>query len=173
MWSSFLILIVFTLIFFYVIGINVATTRKNKDSTEEFDGNGMYQYKGRGFKNEPVDILLSRIDWLAKNSTNASFYAVAYLIAYSIVLSVSFILYAYSKYIISPWEMLLVLFASYIVTFSILNLFQFHSEKYPHYYIRKNIDYISKRFNIPISEPPNPVENVLPHRTEVQDVLIS
>lgn len=173
MWDSLLVLIIFTIIFFYVININVKTTRCNKDSDECYDGNGCTQYKGRGEENETVDILLSRIDWLAKNSTNTSFYAVAYLIAYSIVLSVIFILYAYSKYIISPWEMILVLFASYIITFSILNLFQFHSEKYPHYYIRKNINYISKRFNIPIREPPKPIKNKLPHRTEVQDVLVS
>ena len=171
MWNSFLILAIFTVFFFYVININVTTTRCNKDSKECYDGNGYTQYKGRGDENEDIHVLLSRIDWLAKNSTNTSFYTVAYLIAYATVLSVTFILYAYSEYIISPWEMILVLFASYIVTFSILNLFQFHSEKYPNYYIRKNIDYISQRYNINIKEPPLPVKNKLPHRTKVQDVL--
>ena len=122
MWDSLLILILFTIIFFYVIGLNVEITRMNKDNKDNYDGNGVNQYKGRGHYSEDIQTLLSRIDWLAKNNMNANFYLIAYLIAYAITLSVSFILYATTNYIISVWELILVLFASYIVTFSILNL---------------------------------------------------
>lgn len=171
MWNSILILILFTFIFFYVINMNVETTRCNKKDEVCYDGNGKYQYKGRGEERESVEVLLSRIDWLAKNAANTSFYTISYIIAYAIVLAVGFILYGYAKYLISPWEMILVLFSSYIICFSILNLFNFHTDKYPNYYIRKNINYIAERFNIPISEPPNPVKKGVPHRTEIQDVL--
>ena len=169
--SSISVIILFTVIFFYVIGLNVEITRTNKSNSKDFDGNGQYQYKGRGHEKESVDILLSRIDWLAKNSVNTSLYTVSYIMAYAIMLAVVFILYAYSKYFLSPWEIMLSLFSSFIVCFSILNLFQFHTDRFPNYYIRKNIDYISKKFNIPIYEPPNPLKNEVHKRTEVQDVL--
>ena len=173
MWSNLFVLILFTIIFFYVIGINVETTRSHKEGGESYDGNGYYQYKGRGERNENIDILLSRIDWLAKNANNTSFYTVAYLISYAILLAVIFVVYAYSRRLTSPWEMILILFSSYIVTFSILNLFQFHTDKYPQYYIRKNLDYIAKRFGIKLNEPPDPIKHGVPHRTEIQDVLTS
>ena len=169
--SSIFVLILFTVIFFYVIALNVETTRTNKSNSKDFDGNGEYQYKGRGDENESVDILLSRIDWLAKNSINTTLYTVSYIISYAVMLAVIFIMYGYSKYFLSPWEIILTLFSSFIVSFSILNLFQFHTDRFPNYYIRKNIDYISKKFNIPIYEPPNPVKNEVHKRTEVQDVL--
>ena len=169
--SSISVLILFTIIFFYVIGINIQTTRTNESNNKNEDGNGKYQYKGRGDQNENIDVLLSRIDWLAKNSVNTSLYTISYITSYGIMLAVIFILYAHSKYFLSPWEIILTLFSSFIVCFSILNLFQFHTDRFPNYYIRKNIDYISKNFNIPIFDPPNPIEKEVHKRTEVQDVL--
>ena len=171
MWDSLLIFILFTVIFFYVIGINAHNSRCNEENDINSDGNGKYQYKGRGKKCETIDVLLSRIDWLAKNSENYSPYDTSYIMSYAILLAVIFVLYAYSQYIISPWEMILILFSSFIIVFSILNLFQFHTDKYPNYYIRKNIDYISRNYNIPIYEPPAPLDTKIAHRTKVQDVL--
>ena len=171
MWDSFLIFILFTIIFFYVISVNAQNSRTNESNNENLDGNGYNQYKGRGKKYETIDVLLSRIDWLAKKSENNSPYTTSYIISYAILLAIIFVLYAYSTYILSPWEIILILFSSFIIVFSVLNLFQFHTDKYPNYYIRKNIDYISRNYNIPIYEPPNPIESKKLNRTKVQDVL--
>ena len=168
-----LLFIFLTIIFFIVIGINKNLSRCNEDSKNKcFDGNGCYQYKGRGDEGEDVAVLLSRIDWLAKNACNGSLYTTAYIISYVILLSIIFILYAYSKYLISVFEMSLLIASSFIIVFSILNLFSFHTDKYPNYYIRKNIEILSERFQIPIHDPPPPKEkDKLPHRTAVQDIL--
>ena len=171
MWDSILIFVLFTIIFFYVISINAHNSRCNESNDINSDGNGYNQYKGRGKKCETIDVLLSRIDWLAKKSENNSPYTTSYIICYAILLAVIFILYAYSYYILSPWEMILILFSGFIIVFSILNLFQFHTDKYPNYYIRKNIDYISRNYNIPIYEPPEPLDSKIAHRTKVHDVL--
>ena len=167
-----LLFILLTILFFIVIGINKNVSRCNENSGEScFDGNGCYQYKGRGDEKEDVAVLLSRIDWLAKNACNGSLYTTAYIISYAILLAVIFVLYAYSQYLISVFEMTLIIASSFIIVFSILNLFSFHTDKYPNYYIRKNIQILSERFQIPIHEPPHPTLNKLPHRTEVQDIL--
>ena len=170
MYITLLFFILLTFGFFIVIGINKNNSRCNGNG-ECFDGNGYYQYLGRGDKNESIDVLLSRIDWLAKNSCNGALYTSAYIISYAILLAIILILYAYSKYIISVFEMVLIFSSCFITIFSILNLLQFHTDKYPNYYIRKNIEHIAKNYNITISDPLLPVDNKLPHRTEVQDVL--
>jgi hypothetical protein len=172
MWDTLFVFIFFTLLFFLIIDLNKNTSRCNENDKNCYDGNGCYQYKGRGEKNERVEILLSRIDWLAKNSSNKSLYTTSYIISYAIMLAVSVILYAYSNYIVSPWELILFLFSSFIITFSILNLFSFHTDRYNDYYIRENIRYISNQLQIPIFEPPLPSSHSsIPHRTQVQDVL--
>ena len=55
--GSIFVLILFTFVFFYVIGLNVEFTRTNKSNDKNFDGNGQTQYKGRGEENENVDVL--------------------------------------------------------------------------------------------------------------------
>jgi hypothetical protein len=171
MLENILIFILLTILFFIVIGINKNVSRCNETGKGCFDGNGRFQYKGRGDEKEDVSILLSRIDWLVKNGCNGSLYTTAYIISYAILLAVIFVLYAYSKYLISVFEMVLIIASSFIIVFSILNLFSFHTDKYPNYYIRNNIKILSERFHIPIIEPPIPITSKLPHRTEVQDIL--
>ncbi len=170
MFWNVIVFILITILFFVVVNINKNVSRCNETDGTCFDGNGRFQYKGRGEDNEDVSILLSRIDWLAKNSSNGSLYTTSYIVAYGVLLAVIFVLYAYSRYLISVFEMVLILASTFIVVFSILNLFSFHTDKYPNYYIRKNIDILSKRFNLDISDPPPPISSV-PHRTQVQDIL--
>jgi hypothetical protein len=169
---SFLLFILLTIIFFIVIGINKNISRCNEEDGNCFDGNGCFQYKGRGKKSESLEILLSRIDWLAKNASNGSLYTTSYIISYAILLATILILYAYSNYIVSIFEMCLILTSSFITVFSILNLFSFHTDKYPNYYIRKNLEYLAKGFNIQLRDPPPPdAASKVPHRTKVQDIL--
>lgn len=138
-----------------------------------YDGNGKYQYKGRGYKKESVETLLNRIDWLAKNSVNDALYTTSYIIAFATTLAVFFIIYAFSGYILTVWEIVIILFAAFVVSFSIMNLFTFHTDRYRNYYIRKNIDYISKKLRTRIKEPPNPShKSHMPFRTKVQDILV-
>ena len=118
----FLLFILLTILFFIVIGINKNISRCNGEDGKCFDGNGYFQYKGRGKKDESLEILLSRIDWLAKNAANGSLYTTSYIISYAILLATILILYAYSNYIVSVFEMLLILASSFITVFSILNL---------------------------------------------------
>lgn len=168
----FLLFILLTILFFIVIGINKNISRCNGEDKNCFDGNGYFQYKGRGKKDESLEILLSRIDWLAKNACNGSLYTTSYIISYAILLATILILYAYSNYIVSIFEMTLILASSFITVFSILNLFSFHTDKYPNYYIRKNLEYLARGFNIQMRDPPPPhPASKVPHRTKVQDIL--
>ena len=173
LWELF-VFIILTALFFAVIVHKTNQSRCCPMGGKCYDGNGKYQYKGRGYKGESIDVLLSRIDWLAKNSSNEPLYSTSYIIAFPILLAVIVILYAFSNYVISVWEMIIILFAAFIICFSILNLFTFHTNRYPQYYIRKNIDYISKKLGIShkIHCPPNPSsKSKIPFRTKVQDVL--
>lgn len=169
---SILVFGILTFLFFLVILYKTNLSRSSNPKEKSYDGNGKYQYKGRGYKDESIDILLSRIDWLAKNSVNNMLYSTSYIISYSFTLAMIIILYAFSSYICSPWEIILIIFAAFIISFSILNLFQFHTDSYPNYYIRKNIDYISRYLQCKIVDPPSPsFKAKIPFRTKVYDVL--
>ena len=137
-----------------------------------FDGNGKYQYKGRGYRKESIEVLLSRIDWLAKNSCNDPIYTTSYIIAFLITLAVFVVVYAFTRHVLSVWEIIIILFSAFIICFSVMNLFDFHSQKYRSYYIRKNIDYITRHLKVCLNEAPNPSsKSKMPFRTKVHDVL--
>ena len=171
LWSIF-ILIIFAAIFFLVIIFKTNQSRCCPMESKCYDGNGRFQYKGRGYKEESVEVLLSRIDWLAKNSVNDALYTTAYIIAFAITLAVFVIIYAFTFKVLSVWAIIIILFSAFIITFSILNLFDFHTNRFRSYYIRKNIDYISRCLKIDIDEPPNPShKSKMPFRTKVHDVL--
>lgn len=165
-------LFVLLMLFVYLIGVERSSCRVNDIVPGDYDGNGKYQYGGRGSEDEDVATLLQRIDWIAKNSTH-SIYITSYLISFIILIATIFILMS-QEYLLSLYEMILILASAYIVSFSILNLFAFHSDKYPNYYIRKNVEYLRKQLNL------SPIENFLekttteplPHRTFVDDVLL-
>jgi hypothetical protein len=162
-----------TFIFFIMISENASIGRCPYEGGECFDGNGKYQYKGRGCKDESVHILLSRIDWVAKNSNNKSVYTTSYIIAYTLTLSIIVVLYATSYYVLSVWEYVILLMVAYIITFSITNLIGFHTDRYPIYYIRNNIGYITNKLGIEIDEDPgHPCDDAkVPYRTQIQDKL--
>ncbi len=136
------------------------------------EGNGKYQYKGRGYKKESVAELLSRIDWLAANSSNKSVYTTAYIMAFPISLAVLVLLYAYNKYCMSAIEYILILIVIYTVIFSITNLIDFHNDRYSIYYIRNNIKYIADKLDVDIDEPKHPhPKSCVPHRTIIKDTI--
>ena len=166
------IFIILTAIFFFVIGWKTSQSRCSPFDGKCYDGNGKHQYKGRGHKDESLKVLLSRIDWLAKESGNHSLYLTSYIKAFAITLAVVFIIYAISSYIVSVWEIVIILFAAFIICFSITNLFDFHTDRYVNYYIRQNIEYIKKKYKLKIKEAPNPSKkSSLPFRTKIQDIL--
>ena len=61
LWQLF-IFIILTALFFLVIVYKTNQSRCCPMESKCFDGNGKYQYKGRGHKDESLDVLLSRID---------------------------------------------------------------------------------------------------------------
>ena len=165
-------LIVTTLIFYFVMMEQASIDRCPYEGGKCFDGNGKYQYKGRGSKNESVSQLLGRIDWLAKNSVNKPIYPTSYIVAYALTVGVLIFLYATSCYVMSVWEYIIILLVSFVIVFSITNLLGFHSDRYPVYYVRENIGYISEKLNIKVKNPgePHPKTSV-PHRTKLRDKL--
>ena len=168
-----IVFIIATIVFFIMIGDNASISRCPYEGGKCFDGNGKYQYKGRGCKDESVGVLLSRIDWIAKNSLNKPLYTTSYIIAYALVLGIMIVFYGISEYVLSVWEYILLLIISYILTFSIINLIDFHTDRYPTYYIRNNLSYISKKLRIELeSDPGHPCDDSkVPDRTYVQDKL--
>ena len=172
MWAALLVFILFTLIFVFAMVEQANIDRCPYEGGKCFDGNGQYQYKGRGCANDPVGILLSRIDWLAEKSNHKPLYSIGYIISYAILLAIIIIAYAFHCYFLSAWEMIIYIFAAFIIAFSILNLFNFHTDRYPIYYTRENVKYIADKLNIYLPETPNPCpKSSIPHRTKVRDVL--
>ena len=171
LWTLF-VFILLTAIFVFVIIYKGNRSRTNRYSNENFDGNGEYHYRGRGCKRENVETLLRRIDWLAKNSVNDALYTTSYLIGFCITLGIFFVVYAFYYLVLSPWVILMILFVSFVVSFSIMNLFDFHTNRYRNYYIRENLDHIYKKLGIVRKDPPLPSsKSKMPFRTKVQDVL--
>lgn len=171
--SLIVIFIVATFIFFAVIAENATIDRCPYDGGKCYDGNGKYQYKGRGCKDETVQKLLSRTDWVAKNMLNKPLYTTSYIISYVLVLGIIVVFYGISEYVLSVWEYVILLIVSYIITFSITNLIGFHTDRYPIYYIRNNIDYIGDKLKIKLKEDPGkPCDDAkVPYRTYIQDKL--
>lgn len=167
-----IVFILATLIFFVMIAENASVSRCPYTGGECYDGNGRYQYKGRGCKDEDVPTLLSRIDWLAKNSTNKPLYTTSYIIAYVLVLGIMIIMYATSEYVLSVIEYILILIVGFIIVFSITNLNEFHTDRYPSYYIRNNLNYIADKMNLDLEEPNDPCcDTKVPYRTYIRDKL--
>ena len=151
---------------------NASIGRCPYNGGECYDGNGKYQYKGRGCKDESISVLLNRIDWLAKKSVNKSLYTTSYIIAYVLTLGIMITLYATSSYVLSIWEYIILLLVSFIITFSITNLIGFHTDRYPMYYIRNNIEYITDKLDIDVEDPGHPCDDAkVPYRTYIRDKL--
>lgn len=165
------ILLFLTALFIIVIDINKKHSKSNDKIDGEFDGNSNYQYKGRGTQDENIQTLINRIDWLAKNSQCKSFYTTSYIMTFVIVLAIIYVPYSYSGYIISAWELILFTIIVFIIIFSVLNLFDFHIDRYNNYYIRQNIEYIRAKLSLEYIDPGLPKTNHIPHRTKVADIL--
>ena len=167
-----LVLIIAAAIFVVAILDNRTTSYCPYSGGECYDGNGKYLYKGRGYKKESVEELLSRIDWLAKNSKNKLVFTSSYIIAFPISLAILIVLYGYNGYCLSAIEYIMILMIVFIVVFSTANLFDFHNERYSAYYIRKNVEYIADKLNVDINTPNRPHhKSCVPHRTKVRDKL--
>lgn len=168
-----IVFILATVIFFLMTSENVSINQCPYPNGKCYDGNGKYQYKGRGSEKESIQVLLSRIDWLAKNNLNKPIYITSYIISYLLILGVMVVMYATSKYILNAWEYVILLIVAFIITFSITNLIGFHSDRYPSYYIRNNISYIADKLSLKIKDNPGNPSNCtkIPHRTYIQDKL--
>lgn len=171
--SLIVIFILATFIFFIMISKNTSIDKCPYNGGKCYDGNGKYQYKGRGCEKESIQKLLSRTDWVAKNTFNKNIYTISYILAYILILGVMIVLYAVSEYVLSVWEYIILLLVSYIITFSITNLIRFHTDRYPIYYIRNNIGYIANKLQIKLDKNPGKPsdDEKVPHRTYVQDKL--
>lgn len=168
------VFIISTIIFISAIYYQKKGTRCNSEDNRCFDGNGKYQYKGRGSDNESIEILLQRISWSAKNGVNNFIFSKSYLISYCSTLGIFLILYCLSKHIPTVYEFILFLLLIFVVTYSITGLFGFHTDRYPFYYIRNNTKRIQSKMGYIEKEPPNPQSNSkIPHRTIIRDVLNS
>ncbi len=179
MYVEIICFILLTILFFICIYKNKRFTRCNKYTDykefQESDGNGENQYLGRGSPDESVSELLNRIDWTAKHS-NVENYSKSYITSYCISLAVFFILWITQNSFPNLSEILLVFITSYIVTFSINNLFGFHTDKYSSYYIRQNVEYLKKVLNTNTQSLNEllelPKTQTIPHRTLIDDVLL-
>ncbi len=166
------VILLATVIFFLMVIENASIGRCPYTGGECFDGNGKYQYKGRGCEDEKVSVLLSRIDWLGKNTTNKPLYTSSYIIAYALSLGILITLYATSSYILSAWEYIILLIVSFIIVFSVTNLINFHTDRYPAYYIRSNTGYIADKLHIKLKDPGRPCDDTkVPYRTYIRDKL--
>ena len=172
---TFFVFIILTLIFIISIGY-IKTEGKHPGSGHKsegyFDGNGVSQWKGRGHRKDDVEVLLQRIDWLAKHGDDKNNYTIAYILAYLTTIGVFLVLYGYSGFYPTCWELLVVALTSYLIIFSIDNLLNFHTHRYPYYYIRNNVGIIQDKMNYFKGSPPNPDKNTsVPHRTVIRDVI--
>ena len=81
-------------------------------------------------------------------------------------------LYATSYYVLSVWEYIILLIISFIIVFSVTNLINFHTDRYPAYYIRSNTGYIADKLHIKLKDPGRPCDDTrVPYRTYIRDKL--
>lgn len=171
MWKSIIVLLILTI--FFILTLNYQSSERKCPGSGGpcFDGNGKYQHKGRGHDDEDVETLLDRIDWLAKHGDTSYIYTTSFIVAFLSTLGVFLVLYGYSSYVPNEWEILIVVLTLFLIFFSVTTLFGFHDDRYPYYYIRSNIKRIQCQLGLDSSDPPRPVNNYIPHRTEIRDTL--
>lgn len=166
------VFIILTLFFLIAMNYVQVDGKCPKKGEAYFDGNGVKQWRGRGYKEESVEVLLQRIDWLAKKGDDKNNYAMAYILAYLVSLGLLLVLYGYSGYIPEWSELIVIVLTSYLVLFSVDNLLNFHTHRYPYYYIRNNTNMIQDKLGYYKACPPKPdKKSSVPHRTIVRDIM--
>lgn len=166
------VFIILTVLF--VIAIKYVQTQGRCPNKDEpcFDGNGTKQWKGRGWYTDNVETLLQRIDWLAKNGQKETSYVMSYVLAYLVSIAIMLVLYGYNGYIPCWSELVVIVLVAYLVLFSVDNLFNFHTDRYPYYYIRENTNLIQDQLGYYKGCPHRPHKHSkVPHRTIVRDIL--
>jgi len=133
------------------------------------DGNGEIHYKGRKDENDTVEDLLNRIDWVSSSGLRTNNIMRSFNIAFLCSVFITAILWRKWPKI---YEFLIVFGIIFIVTLSLLNLYEFHSGIYPIYYIKDDIQEIRKILNTSAKDPPKPGElKEVPHHTIVRQKI--
>lgn len=169
--SCILVIVIASILFLYTISYKKSGTRSNPDDVESYDGNGVYQYKGRGSDSETIEVLLQRISWAASNGPKKYIFSMAYIIAFVSTIAVFLLLYSCGRNSPNVYEFLLVLLVIYLTTFSILGLFRFHTDRYPYFYIKQNAMRLQQILKCNAGDPPLPTNQPIPHRTVMRDII--
>lgn len=176
MWLVIIVFIILTVVFIYAMGYQKRGTRcpePLEDTKDQvcFDGNGKSQRRGRGHDDESVETLLNRIAWGAKHAQTHYLYSMSYIIAYAIMLGVVALVLQRCP---TVYEMVMIIAGAFLITFSVFTLFNFHTDRYPLYYIRENVGRIKEKLKLDTTfkNPGKPIhDNRIPFRTFVQDKL--
>ena len=172
-WYSFLVFILLTIVFLVAVSENSDQMNCPYPGGKCYNGNGKHQYKGRGSNKDSVSTLLSRIDWIGKKGAQYNGYAISFMTAYIILIGIMLVMYGCSEYMLSPWEIIVLILAIYLILFSIGNFMDFHGHRYPMYYLRNNSNLIAKKLGLKLkTKVSKPTCSGVPHRTIVRDVLV-
>ena len=167
MWSSWLLLIFFGLLAIYAIRADVRLVNCPPAGSKNsgcHSGNGEINYLGRANKDDPIDLLLTRIDWVAESEQRVSWELRAFAISY---ISLLLLIVAVFRRTPRPDEILLTLLVVFIVVISFINYSNFHSVLYSSYYIHDNVDRIRSRLDLSPTNLQEADSLKLPHPSQI------
>ncbi len=109
------------------------------------DGKGKYYVDGIGNENDKVEKLLEKIEWLSDFDTKTTKWRRAYMLAFLIAL---LSLMISLKTFPSGEQLIVSIIIAFIVIYISFSYYNYHYERYPVYYTKKNIEHIRKKLKM-------------------------
>lgn len=133
------------------------------------DGNGEIHYKGRPHPDDELSHILDRIDWVSTTQLRSNKVMRAYNIAFVSMLIILCLLWRRWPYV---YEILILTGAIFLVGLAMAKLYDFHSDIYPIYYIKDNVNQLREIFDAIANDPnePGSIDDI-PHHTVIRREL--
>jgi len=168
---NFYIVLCTILVLAYVTAKDQKTkSRCNKTASICRDGDGMYQYKGRGSDKDNISVLLGRIIWLAGHHDKTFTYHTSFTTSTFISIGLLALMMAFGIDFSAPF-LLSIFLLVFLMIFSMQSLHDFHTARYSHYYTKFNARKVLEKLKLKEVKAPPPTVEEIPHRTVIRTFL--
>lgn len=140
---------------YIIIGIVVILIGKKYKS--QMGPNSQSLNKGYGKRSDNIKTLLKRIEWVNRYKGRCN-YPIRFII-YAVILSILVSILIYDKKLPPITTFIQMVLVLWVALLSLQLYFDHHVDKYAHYYIDKNLKYITKRLKLKLPKDVPTYEN--------------
>lgn len=120
---------------------------KEYDCKECGDGKGKYYIDGKGNLSDSPSVLLDKIILVSKYQENTVKWRRSIVLAFIICILFSLLVL---RRFMEGYELVISMFTIFIIIYQSYSYYQFHYDRYPEFYIKKNVEYLRKKFDLGI-----------------------